>query len=68
MGMPLNVGELMQNYQGLYGRRETDVPPTPATTEATAAPLGYALAHLARAFILAENARRADSGRRARRA
>lgn len=53
MGMPLNVGELMQNYQGLYGRRETEAPPTPATTDA---PLGYALAHLHGAFILAENA------------
>jgi DNA mismatch repair protein MutL len=50
----LNVGELTRAYGDLYGPAAESVPATPDTATASP-PLGYALAHLHGAFILAES-------------
>ena len=50
----LNVGELTRAYGDLYGPVAESVPATPDTATASP-PLGYALAHLHGAFILAES-------------
>jgi DNA mismatch repair protein MutL len=63
--LPLNVAELMKAYEGLYAPSAaastqsaiaptTDVPATDGP-EGVTPPLGYALAHLHGAFILAES-------------
>jgi DNA mismatch repair protein MutL len=55
--LPLNVAELMQNYGALITER-AGAGPAPVLRESDEAsqPLGFALAHLHGAFILAENA------------
>ena len=52
--LPLQVEELMHGYAVLYAEREP-APLPAATSESGPPPLGYALAHLHGAFILAEN-------------
>jgi DNA mismatch repair protein MutL len=65
--LPLQVAEALQGYADLYTSPRpaalaphrapdtTSAPPLPAAEEAGAPPLGYALAHLHGAFILAES-------------
>ena len=52
--LPLNVGELMKSYAGLYPTRDSRSELMPAG-ETAECPLGFAVAHLHGAFILAEN-------------
>jgi DNA mismatch repair protein MutL len=55
--LPLNVAEAMQNYGALITERGIAEPaPISPSGDQTTHPLGYALAHLHGAFILAENA------------
>lgn len=56
--LPLNIAELMQNYAGLYGSAgdSSVAMPVPDPEQLDQLPLGFALAHLHGAFILAENA------------
>ena len=54
--LPLNVAETMQVYTGLYAATPTARAAPMETSDAAAAPpLGYAVAHLHGAFILAES-------------
>jgi DNA mismatch repair protein MutL len=53
--LPLQVEEMMRGYAALYAEREA-APLPPAASESGPPPLGFALAHLHGAFILAENA------------
>ncbi|SMF96290.1 DNA mismatch repair protein MutL [Methylomagnum ishizawai] len=55
--LPLNVAETLQGYAGLYGKpaNASAAAETPESESAAMPPLGYAVAHVHGAFILAEN-------------
>ena len=54
--LPLNVAELLPRYTALYAPPDTGAAAPAAADGRNLPPLGYALAHLHGAFILAENA------------